>query len=59
LKAIKTSHLTHFSRAKNSLQAALYEDKPDVKTVGKYLKMVNEKYDKVLADSAKLQDELI
>ena len=56
LKSIKNSHLTHVSRSINSLQAALEEHDPDVKKVGKYLKMVGEKYDKVVADSAKLQE---
>ena len=59
LNAAKTIHLTHFSRAKNSLQAALDEEDPDVRKVGKYLAMLNEKYDKVLSDSQKMQDMLI
>ena len=55
LKAIKNAHLTHVSRAINSLQAALDAGEPDSKTVEKYLTMVGEKYDKVVVDSAKLQ----
>ena len=59
LKSIKTTHLTHLSRAINSMEAQLNEDTPDESNVAKYLKMIEEKYYKVLNDSEKLQDALL
>ena len=58
LKSIKTAHLTHVSRSINSLQGVLEDDEPDIDSVQKYLKMVNEKYEKVVVDSGKLQEVL-
>ena len=58
LKSIKRTHLTHLSRAINSMETQLDEDTPDESNVAKYLKMVEEKYAKVVHDSEKLQDVL-
>ena len=56
LKITKNTHLGHLSRAVNSLEAAMLEEPPVEMTVSKYLKMVDEKYTKVVADSEKLQE---
>ena len=58
LKTIKTTHLTHVKRAMNSLRGHLEEDEPDLKQVGKYLRMVEEKYSRVVSDSEKIQEVL-
>ena len=58
IRVTKNSHLGHMGRARNSLRDALNEDEPEVKKVSKYLKMLEEKYVKVVADSEKLQDVL-
>ena len=58
LKTTKTTHLTHLSRAINSLETHLDQETPDESNVSKYLKMVDEKYGKVVIDSDKLQDAL-
>ena len=56
LKITKNTHHGHLSRAVNSLEAAMLEEPPVEMTVSKYLKMVDEKYTKVVADSEKLQE---
>ena len=58
LKTIKNIHLTHVSRVFNQLEAVLSEDEPDISKMKKYLKMLDEKYAKVLKDSEDLQEEL-
>ena len=58
MKTLKNAHLSHVSRAINSLQDALDEDELDVKTVKTYLKMLEDKYDKVQSDSDKIQELL-
>ena len=58
LRVMKTAHLSHVNRAMNSLSSALEEEPPDVKNIHKYLKMVIEKYDVILADSTKMQQLL-
>ena len=56
LKLTKNAHMMHINTAINSLHEAV--GNKDVKTVKRYLKSVIEKYDTILADSAKLQDVL-
>ena len=58
MKRIKNAHLSHVSRAINSLQDALNEDEPDVETVRLYLEMLEDKYDKVQSDSDEIQELL-
>ena len=58
IKTQKTAHLTHVSRAMNSLEAEIIKPDPIPSKVQKYLKMVEEKYAKVVVDSDKLQDLL-
>ena len=54
LKQTKNAHVMHINAAINSLHDAV--GNKDVKAVKRYLKSVIEKYDTILADSAKLQD---
>ena len=58
LKIVKKAHLSHVTRALNSLTTALAEGEPVVNNVKKYLKIVIEKYDTVLSDSAQIQSLL-
>ena len=58
LKIVKKAHLSHVTRALNSLTTALAEGEPVVNNVKKYLKIVIEKYDTVLSDSAQIQKPL-
>lgn len=58
LKTIKTTHLTHLSRAINSLETTIQAENPAAHQIAKYVKMVDEKYAKVVSDSEKLQDAI-
>ena len=59
VKMIKTIHLTHLSRALNSLETNIDpENAPNESIITKYLNMVEEKYSKVVSDSEKVQEVL-
>ena len=58
LKAIKTTHLSHVSRVVNTLETRLTDDPPDRSSISKYLKMLEEKFAKVITDSENLQEVL-
>ena len=58
LKLIKNTHLLHVNTAMNSLNDALGQENPDVTTVKRYLKSVEDHYDTVENDSAQMQELL-
>ena len=58
LRVAKTSHLKHLDKTIDTLKAALDEEEPNVKQVRTYMKMLEEKYNKVIADSVKIQEVL-
>ena len=59
IKLMKTIHHTHLSRALNSLLTNIDpETSPTESIITKYLKMVDEKFSKVVNDSEKLQETL-
>lgn len=58
LKQTKTIHLTHLSRTMNTLEEHLNDEPPNQSNISKYLKMLKEKYEKVVEKSELLQDEL-
>ena len=58
LKLTKNAHLLHVNTAMNSLNEALGDDDPSVQTVKRYLESVEQKYNVIVSDSAKIQDLL-